>query len=146
MSVNFQDLLKRPVDSAKRPEAKPAGTYLGTIKEYKFDESSKQKTPFVRIIVNNVSPGADVDATLLEGVDLSKWNPGKDYYLTEDALYRLKELLVSCKIPTEGRGFDETIPELRGQPVQFVVTQRPYEDKSSGEMLLANDIGLMTGA
>ncbi len=148
MAVNFQDLLKKPMDSVKKPAAKPAGTYFGVIKEYKFDESAKKKTPYCRVILHNISAGPDVQIedtathTAAEVTEtIGKWNPGVDYYLTDDAIYRLKELIESCKIPTQGRGFDESIPELRGMPVQFEVTQRPSDD---GETLY-NDIGKVAG-
>jgi hypothetical protein len=148
MSVNFQSLLSKPADEAKRPQAKPAGTYFGTISEYKFDESKKQKTPYVRFTVKGISPGDDVDQSALAGdaengpIDLTKWSPNRDFYLTDDALYRLKDLLESCKIDTKGRSWNELIPQLKGQPVMLTVTQRPSEDGTQ----LYNDVTEMKGA
>lgn len=151
MAVNFQELLKKPVDSVKKPFVKPVGTYFGTIKEYKFDESSKQKTPYCRFTLTSVTPGPDVTIEQVgehsaEDVmaGIQKWTPAVDYYLTDNAIYRLKELQESCGIDGTGRGFDETIPELRGKAVQFEVTQRPGESQG-GEMVLYNDIGRVSG-
>lgn len=147
MSVNFQALLSKPADEVKRPQAKPAGTYFGTISDYKFDESKKQKTPYVRFTVKNITPGEDVDQSALAGtpetgpIDLTKWSPNRDFYLTDDALYRLKDLLESCGIDTKGRSFAELIPELKGKPVQLSVTQRPSEDGTT----LYNDVTDMKG-
>jgi hypothetical protein len=143
MGVNFAELLKKPVADAVKPPTKPAGTYLGTIKEFKFDESRQKKTPFVRFVIASVNPGPDIAAEDLEGIDLTKWNPGKDYYLTDDALYRLREVIESCGIATEGRDFAETIPEMRGKQVQFAVTQRAGEGDKMME--LYNDIGDLSG-
>lgn len=123
MAVNFKELLSRPVESAERPPVKPAGTYHGVIKEYKFDESRDKKTPFVRFVFSSLTPGADIHPSQLvnpktgDQIDLSKWAPYKDFYLTEDALYRLREFLQSLGIPIAGRQFDETIPESKGMPV-----------------------------
>lgn len=142
MSVNFQSLLSKPIDEVKKPVAKPPGTYFGVVKEFKFEESKKQKTPYVRFNVHNITPGEDVDQALLEGIDLSKWTPNRDFYLTDDALYRLKDMLESCKINTAGRNFGETIPEMKGMPVMLTVTQRPSDDGTT----MYNDITDMKGA
>jgi hypothetical protein len=146
MAVNFGALLQKPMDAVKRPTAKPPGTYFAKIKDYKFDESKKQKTPYVRFALTNVTAGPDVDASMLvdaEGapIDLSKWSPNKDYYLTDEALYRLKDLIESLDINTKGRQFSEVLPELKGLPVQIVVTQRPSDDGTE----MYNDIGEMSG-
>jgi|SRR5215471_13022832 len=126
MAVNFKELLDRPVDSAKKPPTKPPGTYRGIIASFKFDESKQQRTPFVRFTINNVQPGDDILANpknLLddegEQINFSKWIPYKDFYLTDDALYRLKEFMHSLGIDTAGRSFNETLPEVTGMPVLF---------------------------
>lgn len=148
MAVNFNALLSKPADEVKRPVAKPAGTYLGTVKEYKFEESRQKKTPYCRFVVQNIMPGEDVDQAALQGtpesgpIDLSKWNPHRDFYLTDDSLYRLKDFLESCKIDTKGRTFGEMVPEVKGKSVMLTVTQRPSEDGTQ----LFNDITDMKGA
>jgi hypothetical protein len=151
MAVNFKELLSKPMDSVKKPMTKPVGTYFGTVKEYKFDESAKKKTPYCRVTVAGVTPGPDVTIEAVGEYSaeevmsaIQKWTPGVDFYLSDDAMYRLKEFIESCGINGTGKGFDETIPELRGKPVQFEVTQRPGED-ARGEMVLYNDIGKMVG-
>jgi len=151
MAVDFKALLNTPVTEAERPKPRPAGPYFGTISAFKFQESARQKTPFVRLTLKGVQPGAGItgDAALFErfnkagGAD--KWNPGKDYYLTEDAKYRLRELMESCQLKVEGRSFLEVIPELVNQPVSFDVTEESYETQS-GETGIANRIGDMRGA
>jgi hypothetical protein len=140
MSVNFNDLLSRPVDSAKKPPTKPAGTYSATIQGYKFDVSPKQKTPFVRFTLNNLSPGEDIPPENCRDedgnpIDFSKWTPTRDFYLTDDAIYRLKDLLQSLGIPTDGRSFGETIPETKGMPVMIQVVHATSED---GKSIYAN--------
>lgn len=146
MSVNFQHLLSKPIDSVKRPVAKPAGTYFGQIIGHKFDESKQKKTPFVRFELGGVQPGPDIDQSLLvdaEGqpLDLSKWHPYKDFYLTDDSLYRLKDFLDSLKINISGRQFGETIPETKGMPVQFDVTMEPASEGGG----FYNNVGNIAG-
>lgn len=143
MAVDYASLLSVPLDQIKRPPAKPAGTYIGVIESYKFDVSRQKKTPFVSFTISQLTPGPDVDQTLLEGIDLSKWKPSKDFYLTEDALWRLKEFIESFPdIDSTGRQLNEILPELKGQMVQLEITQKPSDD---GEFM-RNEYGNMTAA
>jgi hypothetical protein len=140
------------VESAKKPTTKPPGTYSGVIASFKFDESSQKKTPFCRLTVKNCQPGADVDRTLLvdpednSPMDLSKWSPYEDYYLTEDALYRVRELMESMQMNISGRLFSETIPELVNQPVIFTFVHETISDRQTGEARIVGKIGTMKGA
>jgi hypothetical protein len=151
-TVNIKALIDRPVESAKKPTLKPAGTYSGVIQSFKFDESSQKKTPFVRLNVKNCQPGADIAPEALldpedqTPMDLSKWSPYEDYYLTDDALYRVRELMESCKMNIAGRKFSETIPELVNQPVVFTFVHETITDRQTNEARLVGKIGQMKGA
>jgi len=130
MTTNFSHLLDVPVDSAKKPPTKPAGTYFANVESYKFDESKIEKTPFLRFFFNNLQPGPDIHPDSLkdsdgDDINLSKWKPYRDFYLTPDAKYLLGDFLKSLTIPTTGRMFSETIPETKGQPVILTVVQTP---------------------
>lgn len=149
-AVDFGAMLKKKIDDTKRPEAKPAGTYTGVINSFKFGESAKKKTPYLQLIVNNIQPGADVDSSQLDayrenfpGV-LEKWQVTYEFYLTDDALFMLKEFLTSMGINTSGRSYDETIPELRNLPVQLNVTAEPFETPE-GEMRMRNNVKSISG-
>jgi len=147
MAVNFKELLSKPVESAERPKPRPAGPYHGVIEGFKFDESKKQKTPFVRLNLTQVTPSDGIDLDALEAAGgTSKWKPHKDFYLTEDALFRLRELIESCDIDAKGRNFNETIPELKGKSVIFDVLLENSTNESTGEMSIFNNIGEMHGA
>lgn len=133
MAVNFQALLSKPLDSVKRPPVKPAGTYFATVDSYKFDESRQKKTPFVRFVFKGMNPGQDIDVSQLRNddgtpMDLSKWTPHFDFYLTDNSDYRLKEALEACGINTAGRTFAETIPEMQGKQVMLTCVLTPSED------------------
>jgi hypothetical protein len=134
MAINVQHLLSRPMDSVKKPPTKPAGTYNGIIAGFKFAESKVQKTPYVRFTINNVTPGQDIapDQQLdADGqpIDFSKWIPHKDFFLTDDALFRLKSFLEEgLQLPCNGRQFVEVLPDTKGMPVMFTATQRTSDD------------------
>lgn len=146
MAVNFSSLLDRPVESAEKPKPKPPGTYTATVKGFNFGESQKKKTPFVRFQLANVQPGADVDQTLLaQAGDLTKWSPAEEYYLTDDSLYRLREMLESCNVKVEGRSFKDTIPEVVGMPVQFECYLEQMTNEQTGEVSIFSRIRNVRG-
>lgn len=151
MATDFKALLSTPVDSAEKPKPRPAGQYFGMIASFKFAESKNQKTPYVRFTLKQIQPGQGIsnDAGLMQRIEVAggtdKWSPFKDYYLTEDAKYRLRELIESCKIRSQGRSFTECIPELQNQPVAFDVTEESYENEKTGETGIRNNIGDMRG-
>lgn len=133
MATDFSNLLSTKVDDIKRPPVRPAGTYHGVIASYAFGESPQKKTPFVRFTCTNIQPGDDIDPETLKDaggapIDLSKWKPTVDYYITPDALFRLKDLIEGLKIPSEGRSLNEVLPETRGQPVVLTVSMKATDD------------------
>lgn len=144
---DFSKLLQKPVESAERPKPKASGTYLGVVSKFEFGESREKKTPYVRFHVNNVAPGPEVDMeeNAKNGVDLNKWAPWRDFYLTEDSLYRLREFIESCKINTAGRSFNETIPEVVGKPVQFEAVNTA-SNKPGKEADVFTNVGDISGA
>lgn len=124
MAVDLSKLLSRPVDDAKRPVPLPAGMYTGNIAKFSFDVSREKKTPFCRFMVNITAADQSVDATLLDGIDLSKKQLRKDFYLTPDSEYRLADFLHSCGIQTAGQSWGATIPNCVNAQVQITVIQK----------------------
>lgn len=124
MAVDFAKLLSKPLDDVKKPPAWPAGTYLGVITAHKFDEN-QNKTPLAQVVVKVTAPGPGLEAHEIEGIDFTKGREfRKDFYLTDEADWRLKTFIESCGIPTQGRTFGETVPELIGAQVQIEVVQQ----------------------
>lgn len=144
---DFSKLLQKPVTSAERPKPKAAGTYDGLVFKYEFGESQKKKTPYVRFHINNVSPGPEVDQeeNVRNGVDLTKWQPYRDFFLTEDSIYRLREFIESCHIAVDGRSFNETIPEVVGKPVKFEAVNTTSSEPGKDAATFTN-VGDIVGA
>lgn len=139
-TVDFHSLLAIPMDSIQRPKPWPSGTYFGIVTKNSFDKSAAKQTPYVRFEVRVHSAGEDVDRALLEGVDLGKREMRKDYYLTPDALFRLKAFLESVGVTTSGRSLGEAIPDALNARVMLQVTQRTMEN---GDII--NDVGDVRG-
>lgn len=143
MAVDFKSLLSKPVDAVEKPRPLPAGTYFGKIAKYEFLEAkNEKKTPYMRAHLALHSAADDVSSDDLRGIDITKKTLRRDFYLTDDALYRLKELIESCKIPTGGRTLSETIPDLLNAQVMVSVTQRSSQ---TGDEIY-NDVSSVVGA
>jgi len=132
MTVDFKALLAKPLDDVKRPPAPPAGTYFGIIRAFKFQESAwtnndtGDKDAQVRYTINNIEAGEAIlaDASLLEGIDLTKRQFNCDLPLSGGNEWVTKTFLDSLGIATSGKGFGETCPEAIGHAVMFDVTHR----------------------
>lgn len=140
-TVDFRTLLQTPMDTIEKPKPLPAGTYHGVVARHEFGESSQKKTPYVRFWLQPLSAADDVDPAMLEGVDLSKKLLRRDYFLTTDALFRLKAFLDSVGVNTTGRSLGEAIPDSTNARVLMQVTQRTADN---GDQF--NDVGDLKGA
>lgn len=131
--TDFSNLLSAKFDEIKRPPIKPAGTYHALITGYELGRSTQKKTPYVRFVFGGLQPGADIDpASCVDSdgtpIDFTRWKPTIDFYITPDALFRLKEFLESLQIPGTGREIKEMLPESRNLPVHLTVSVKPNED------------------
>lgn len=137
--VDFSALMRRPAGEAKKPEPLPAGLYSATIKGHELGDSNKNKTPYVRFSIGLIAPPDDVD--LPEGTDLSKRSLRRDYFFTEDALWRLDDFIRSCGIVPAGRNYEEIVPDLHGAMVTAEVQQNMNEKTNE----IFNQIGKLYG-
>ena len=95
---NFGAVLDVPPSEVKPPVALPAGPYLCVVQGLpKYDVSSKQKTEFAEF---TLQPLQVMEEEMGEGVEalggLTDKTIRATFYLTEKALWRLKEFLAHC--------------------------------------------------
>lgn len=124
---DFRELLKQDTDSIKRPPPIPVGSYEGIVKGYKFDKSREKETDYVEYRVGLTSARNDVDQSELvdsdgKPIEINGKERSMTYYITPDALWRLTEMIKSCKIETKGIPLEETIPAVVGKSVLVTVT------------------------
>lgn len=112
---DFTKLLDTDLADVKRPPAWPAGIYGGRILRYEPGESAQKKTPYMRFTVGITSYPEDFDDDQRKEFDIEGKTFRADYYLTEDAIWRLGELL-------KGLGFagkmSEALPQTIGSEVK----------------------------
>lgn len=125
MTVDFKALLSSKVEDAKAPPVLPEGTYHGLIEKFEFGESREQKTPFVKFTFKLTDFGDDIAEEDRTDVDLSKRQLSKEFYITSDALFRLKEFIEGLGIDHAGKSFDVIFPETTNLPVILEVRHSP---------------------
>ena len=143
---DFSTLLRKPAGEAKKPPALPAGDYPAVIKSHEVGDQNKNRTPYVRFHVGLTGFPDSVSDDERKGadgspIDLSKKQLRRDYFLTEDALWRLDEFIRSCGVESNGRSYEEVLPELVGASVLAEVQQ--YMNQSNNE--IGNQIGKLVG-
>lgn len=136
---DFSSLLRKPAGEAKKPEALPAGDYPGVIKSFELGDQNKNHTPYVRFPLGLTAWPDSVDESDRGDTDLSKRSLRRDMYLTEDALWRLDELIKGLGIDMTGRSYEEVLPELVGQQVLVEVQQ--YMNQTNNE--IGNQVGAL---
>ena len=115
--MSLKDLMSKPAEAFTPPPTLPAGTYVFLVKGYKFDKSKQKKTDFVRYELIPMSAEVDVDAEALTTYgSLQKRSMNLDFYLTDDALFRLTNFFQSL-------GFNTKLPlsELVELPVNHSI-------------------------
>lgn len=96
----FSSILDRPSADVERPKPLPQGTYICVVEGMpRYDKSSRKGTDFAEFTLKVIQADEDVDADDLKAVG---GGVGKTiratYYLTEDALWRLKVFLDDCGV------------------------------------------------
>lgn len=141
-SSTFRELLSQPTDVVERPRALANGHYMGEIKSHEFGTSRQKQTPYVMFILIPTEETEDVESGANAGIDFSKKEMRKTFYITPTALYRLSDMLDAVLGKSTGRSFDERIPETRSARVMFAVTSRQSEDG----LETYNDVGAIVAA
>lgn len=127
--TDFSELLRKPAGEAKRPAALPIGDYKGTVISHEVDDNNRNKNAYIRLGVRLTDwPETFTSDEIPEGVDITKRQLRKDFFLMEEHLWRLDAFIRSCGINPEGRSYEDILPELIGQPV--LVDVRHYRNPS----------------
>lgn len=128
MAVNFAELLDQDVSSIKEPEPTPPGNYTFMVGDMTTGESSQKGTPYVQFECSITAPSDDVDLSNTEGgfEAIAGRKMRISFYLTEGALFRLRNFIDACGIDTEkGGSLGDLLPQVQGASFLGTVTQKP---------------------
>jgi len=135
--VDFSNLLRKPAGEAKKPPALPPGDYPGVIKSYEFGDKNKNNTPYVQFNLGLTDWADTAEVEDKTGIDLGKRQLRRQFFFTDDALWRLDEFLRNLGVDAKGRTYEEVLPEVINARVLVEVQQ--YMNQKSNE--IENQVG-----
>lgn len=147
---DFTAFLNRPAGKATRPPALAPEVYPGKITAHEYGDNNRNRTPYVRyqITLTDWPPSLPHEKRVYkdrEGkevdIDISRVRLRRDFYLTEEAFWRLDEFLRSCGVNLEGMSYEEACPQVIGADVKVEVQQ--YLNQNTNEM--GNQVGRVFG-
>jgi len=132
---NFGALLDTAPSEVERPKPMPEGSYLWVVQGLpEFGKSSKKQTEFVAFTLKCLQAGPDVDLDELEEMGgIADKTTKATFYITETALYRLKEFLEHCGVE-EGTSLRAMIEETMNCQVGGYIR---HEASNDGESIFA---------
>ena len=125
---NFESILDEAPTEVERPKPWPVGQYVViVVGQVRHGKSSKKQTPFVEPTFKPIEALDSVDEEALEEFGgLGSKTIRAQYYLTEDAKWRLDELFENCGIEL-GRSRSVMLAELPGKQLIITIGHEPGE-------------------
>jgi len=124
--------------------------YPGKIQSYEYGDSNANKTPYVRyqLSLTDWPDGVpeekryfkDREGNLVP-INLQRVRLRRDFFLTDEALWRLDEFLRSCDVEPDGKDYAEVCPQVIGCDVVIEVQQ--YLNQNTNE--IGNQVGRVLG-
>ncbi len=128
---DFSSILDTAPADIERPKPRPAGTYHCVINgQPRYDKSARKQTPFVEFLLKPIAAMEDVDEEELAEVGgFENWNIRATYYLTEDAIWRLKDFLSHAGLDIDAYpSLRAAIDDVPNQEILASVRHRSSED------------------
>jgi hypothetical protein len=127
---DFSTILDQQATDIEPPKPLPAGSYVCIVQGLpRFDKSSRKQTDFVEFTLQPVSAEDDVDADDLEDFGpLGEKTIRATFYITNEAVYRLRDFLVDLGLEIEGHSLNELINQSPGQSVIAHIVHRFSDD------------------
>jgi hypothetical protein len=127
--ASFNDILNKPAAEIEAPKPHPAGTYLAIIDgPGEFTKMGKDQTDVLKVKFKLMQAGPDVDAEALAAAESLGKTITANYFLTDAAIYRLKEMMEHAGLELGTKSVGQLIPELPGQQINIVIGHRPSAD------------------
>jgi hypothetical protein len=133
-SLNLRELLALPTDdpSIHAPQGLPNGHYVVEILSHEWRKiNNDRQTDYLRYSIGRLEPTADVTEDT-SGFDFGRIELRADFFITPDAIYRLRDAMNNVLGAQPGRSFDERIPEMVGARIQVLVTRDLRDGKPTG--------------
>lgn len=122
--VDFAAALDTVLDEVSKPKPMPEGLYDITVISKLMDKTTKKGTEYLEVTCSIDAARDDVDPAALEKV--GKWQGRQmraTFYLTPDAMFRVKDFLKALGVSTSGRTLGEAIEEIENCVCVGQITQ-----------------------
>jgi hypothetical protein len=132
-SPDFSSILSKSASAIEEPKPLPVGTYICVVNAApELTKIGQKETPAAVFQLRPIRPMDDVDSSALaEAGNWQERNIRHTLYLTEEALYRLKEFLGHLGLDVEGdASLGELISGSPGRQVAVSISHRPAPDGS----------------
>ena len=127
----FSSILDTPSSEIERPKPMPVGQYVCVVQgQPRFDKSRLKQTDFVEFtmkFLETVDSTVDDDALAVVGGIKDK-TVKATYYLTDTALWRLKDFLDHCDAGDEDMSLRQRIAETPGKRVTITIGHESSQD------------------
>lgn len=136
-TASFGSILDRAPSEIEKPKPAPQGSYVTVlVGQPRFDKSTKKQTEYVEFTHKYLSAGEDVDPDDLKAFlgdrKLSEITIKNTYYLTDGAVWRLKEFLEHCGIDLdEVDSLRQGVEETPGKQVGIFINHEASQDGTS---------------
>lgn len=130
--ANFTDILNTKSEEIEKPKPLPVGQYLWSIPNlFEQEEIGEKKTPALIWKCKCIAPQSDVDmAALAESGNAKDRDQRITFFLSEDALHRLRDFLTKLGISENGRTIGERAADATGRTFLASIRHRPSKDGS----------------
>lgn len=148
--ADFTAFLDQQGGQGIKPKPLPIEIYPGIVAGYEYGDNNKNHTPYCRYQLKLTgwpqsipdSSRVQLDAEGREHlIDISKRNLRVDYFLTDEAKYRLDEFLKTCGLDPRSGKYSELCPQVVGCQVSVEVKQ--YLNPNTNEV--GNQAGRVFG-
>ncbi len=135
--ASFEEILSKPPSQIKAPQAFPVGTYHTIVEGPPTPGKSSQKqTDFLQFKFKILSPMQDVDAQQAAETQVVGKVIQTDFYITDNAAWRLTEFLIDHLglAAFNGKGEEKSTKELLSEaPGQQVLVKLKHELSQDGK-------------
>ncbi len=133
----FSDILKNAtIGSIEKPKPYPEGSYVALIAGIEYGETkSEKKTPYARLNLKLVQALSDVKPEELAAYgDIAGKSVRLDFYLTEDALFRLQDfILEDMGLDMKGQTLDQALPQIINNQVGIHI-KHTFDEKDPSKI------------
>lgn len=135
-TVDLSALLSKPASDVVPPKPLPDGIYLFQIESHTAKVAGQNNNTVMEFTCVALQA---LDVSVEEG-ELPK-KRRLSFWLTPDALYRLKDFMVNTLgISEGGKTLLEMVPEMQGRMFKGMVTQSAYTPKGKTESVIIDNI------